>query len=88
MACQFYQFNFLRDSPDPVTAVPVCLVGSRRGPVLMFLGPLRGMQVQNEDMGYDCNVFPPTGETNVEGVPELTGQTCLEAGFAQPPQHM
>ncbi len=26
------------------------------------------------------------GETDVGGVPELTGQTCLEAGFAQPPQ--
>ncbi len=60
MLCQLYKFNVLRDSPDPVTAipVPVHLVGGRRGPVLMFLGPLRRMQVLNENAGYGCNVFP------------------------------
>ncbi len=63
MLSQLYQFNVLRDSPDPVTVVPVPvrLVGSRRGPMLMFLGPLRRMPVQNENAGYDCNVFPTIG---------------------------
>ncbi len=63
MLCQLYKFNILRDSPDPVTAVPVPvrLVGSQRGSVLMFLGPLRRMQVQDENAGDDCNTFPTLG---------------------------
>ena len=57
------QVQRLRDSPDPVTVVPVPvhLVGSRRGPVLMFLGPLRRMQGQNDSMGNGCDVIPTTG---------------------------
>ena len=53
---KFTQFTIHRDSLDPITAVAVAvrLVGSWRGPVLMFLGLLRrGMRVQNGDMGHD-----------------------------------
>ncbi len=51
MLCQRYKFNVQRDFPDPVIAVPVPvrLVGSRRGPVLMFLGLLRRIRVQIGD---------------------------------------
>ncbi len=57
------QFTIHRDSPDPVTAVPVAvrLVGRWRGPILMFLGLLRRMHVQIGDMGHDLNVTPTTG---------------------------
>ncbi len=54
MLCQLYKFTIYRDSPDPVAAVAVAvrLVGSWRGPVLMFLGPLRRVRVQIGDMEY------------------------------------
>ncbi len=55
MLYQLYKFNIHRDSPAPVATVPVPVRSSCswRGPVLMFLGPLRRrMCVQIVDMGH------------------------------------
>ncbi len=85
MLCQLYKFNIHRDSPGTSYSCSCsCSFGWRPEGTRVEVPRIvkknasaeRRYGIWPQCISYNWRL----GETNIEGVPELTGQTCLQAG--------